>query len=448
MACVPTRPQIDCLIVGAGISGLLIGIKILKDHPKLKVIILEKYNYVGGRVTTYHKSLPHLGKIHWENGAGRISNTHKHILGLIKHYGLHTRPIPDATEYRSKSGIISRISFDDLIIPYADTLRNSLEKTELGQHTLAELIPDTLASPLFDRFPYWAEPNLLRADLALDAFTGDLSHKAGFSICVEGLGELIKCLRSDFEKRGGVIYLGTEVQKIKHDFTTKYDIVSCLRTDKEHPQPSSVQLDIAARSTVLALHFSALKKIFTNSLPKSYPQPSFLTKLKMAPLVRIYAVFPTHAEKSWFSSQPHTVLPSPIRYFIPIQPSKGIVMISYSEGPDAQYWIEKLETYGEDMVKKEVMQHIRSAFPEKSPIPDPIFFKIHPWHDGCTYWLPGAYNPCEVSDESVHPVPDIFPTTFICGESTSIRQAWMEGALEQTEKLYMNTIFCDVLRDS
>jgi hypothetical protein len=107
-----------------------------------------------------------------------------------------------------------------------------------------------------------------------------------------------------------------------------------------------------------------------------------------------------------------------------------------------------METYGEDAVKKEVMQHIRSAFPEKSPVPDPIFFKIHPWHDGCTYWLPGVYNPCKVSDASVHPVPDIFPTTFVCGESTSIRQAWMEGALEQTEKLYMNTIFCDILRDS
>jgi protoporphyrinogen oxidase len=72
----PTQPQIDCLIVGAGITGLSIGLAILKKYPNATVIILEKYNYVGGRVTTYHKTLPSLGKIHWENGAGRISNRH------------------------------------------------------------------------------------------------------------------------------------------------------------------------------------------------------------------------------------------------------------------------------------------------------------------------------------------------------------------------------------
>jgi hypothetical protein len=99
-------------------------------------------------------------------------------------------------------------------------------------------------------------------------------------------------------------------------------------------------------------------------------------------------------------------------------------MISYSEGPDAQHWIEKMETHGEAAVKSEVMIHIRKAFPEYGPIPDPIFFKIHPWNDGCTYWLPGSYDPYEVSEESLHPLPKILPTTFICGESTSTRQAW------------------------
>ena len=60
--------------------------------------------------------------------------------------------------------------------------------------------------------------------------------------------------------------------------------------------------------------------------------------------------------------------------------------------------------------------------------------KSHPWESGATYWVPGLYDPYKVSKESLRPFNDL-PNLFICGESFSMKQAWIEGALENSRAL-------------
>lgn len=430
-------PQIDLIIVGAGISGLSIGLKVLQKYPKATVVICEKYAYVGGRITTYRKNIPKIGRIQWENGAGRISQKHTELLGLLKLYNLHTITLPSISQYRSTSTNSSCLSIKSLFELYANVL-TSLPNKILATHTVKELLPPSISTPLLDRIPYWADTHILRSDLALQTLQEDLGIGGKFYVCAEGLDELIKRMRHDFESRGGIIYERTEVIKVSHDNNQACDIIECIRREpvlSGQIQEKKIQVSLASRVTVLALHVNALKQIFTRSLPKSR-QPIFLSRLAMSTLVRIYAIFPTKNGKSWFSDIPTTVLPSPIRYFIPIKSSKGIVMISYSDGPAAAHWIKKMEESGSQAVKLEVMSHIRAMFPEKKNIPEPVYFKIHPWHDGCTYWLPGNYDVIKESVESLYPVPDLLPSTFVCSESTSLRQTWIEGALEQADKLY------------
>jgi hypothetical protein len=420
------------------------GLAALEKFPKASVLILEKYGYIGGRVTTYHKKIPGITQpVHWENGAGRIATTHNLMLGLLKKYGLHTAPLSPESQFRQEDGTVTSLTFEQIMPAFANALRNLPAKT-LATHTLAELVPSRDSHTLFQRFPYWAEPNLLRADLALAAFQDEMSSQADFVVCQEGLGALAKAMAADFEGRGGLIYLRTEVARIRHDSSQACDIVSCIRTDPP-PGKQRVNLDFAAKGTVLALHSVALAKIFKESLAKSeLSRVQFLKHLQMSPLLRIYAVFPASRGKSWFSNIPRTVTSSPIRFFIPIQPSKGIVMISYTEGPDATYWIEKMERRGENYVCREVMREIRAIFPDVPNIPDPTFFKMHPWSEGCTYWLPGQYDAAEESARSIHPIPDVLPTTFLCGESTSLRQTWIEGALEQARELQSKSTFWDI----
>ena len=78
--------RVDILIVGAGIAGLRCGIELLNQNPKKTVLILEKYNYSGGRVVTYSTEVDSK-KYQWENGAGRISDTHLKVHDLINKYG-------------------------------------------------------------------------------------------------------------------------------------------------------------------------------------------------------------------------------------------------------------------------------------------------------------------------------------------------------------------------
>ena len=89
-----------------------------------------------------------------------------------------------------------------------------------------------------------------------------------------------------------------------------------------------------------------------------------------------------------------------------------------------------IEKKGEEEVQREVMRQIRELFPEKF-IPIPVYFKIHPWSDGCSYWTPGDYDFNKVSKASVVPLPDTMPGVYMCGESWAYNQAWVECAVDQ-----------------
>ena len=102
-----------------------------------------------------------------------------------------------------------------------------------------------------------------------------------------------------------------------------------------------------------------------------------LKQVKMRPLVRIYAVFPRVNGATWFDGLQKFVCQKPVRYVIPIDPKRGVIMISYTDGEDAEYWIKK-EAKAESVavLTKEIMQQIRALFPDKR-IPDPTLVKVH-----------------------------------------------------------------------
>ena len=401
----------DVIIVGAGVAGLRAGIKILTDHPTKKCVILEKYNYNGGRVITYHHHIPGVGKVQWENGAGRIASTHKKVLGLLRHYGLTTYPISSDVGYVCEPGIMQPNRFLDLHDLFIEPLR-SLPLDLLQTHTLAQVsemvLGTTRTRELYAQFPYFSEIHTLRADHAIYVFDYEMGSMSGFFGCAEGLSALIDGMVNEFQSLGGSILHDQEVV-----------VVSSL--------PEGIRIrckndTYEARTCIMALHSEAMKHI------RGVSHLPVLDKLVMNPLLRMYAVFPLKKGKSWFSDLPKIVTNDPIRYIIPI--SDRSIMISYTDGDDARFWMRKSSAARE----KEVMKHIRTLFPTCA-VPDPIFFKSHAWTSGCTYWKPGRYNIQEESDRSLHPDPIKMPRLFLCGESFAVLQCWMECAIEQTDRL-------------
>jgi glycine/D-amino acid oxidase-like deaminating enzyme len=400
MATKTAHSKYDIVIVGAGISGLYVARELAKKNPKASITILEKYKSIGGRTVSYNKD-----GLHWEIGAGRIRKSHKLTMNLIKTYGLTWIPIGDETEYVDKERV--RNIFNELFIPmYIEPLKQ-LSPDHLSNHTIKQLLEKVVGkaktAKILGYFPYSAEVNTLRADLALNAFDNEMGSGTGYGIIKEGFSELVKRMRKELEESGVT-------------FLTNHTLVDIqektLVVDSEKSQ-----IKIHANTCILALDRDAVAKLPAFSKWKT------LDYLKMKPLLRTYAVFDT----PWFSGMKTVVTPHRPRHIIPI--SDKVIMISYTDGDDTTAY-RKILKLGEKKLEKAILSDVRRLFPDME-IPDPVLFKAHLWDPGCTYWLPGSYDPKEESKKACHPLPDV----WLCGESWSMKQAWVEGALEHAETL-------------
>ena len=336
----------------------------------------------------------------------------------MKKYGLTFVPIGDSIDFIDEENPGQTVvnNFTIMIDFYLGPLRGLSSET-LATHTLGELLDSVLgkekAEEFYIQFPYYSEIHVLRADLALKSFDKEMGTYDGFGVCKEGLSSIIDGMVGDFTRMGGEIIKNTEIVGV-------------------HKGGDGVLIDCksgvvySGKAVVLALHRDAVKEI------RGVSGLDVLKHLEMTPLLRTYAIFPVKGGKSWFSGMNKIVTDSPIRYILPMDASRGIVMISYTDGADAEYWIMRDKKAGE--LEKGIMKEIRCLFPGVS-IPDPIFFKQHPWYEGCTYWLPGQYNVEDESRASLWPLGSRMPGLFMCGESFAVHQCWMESALRQADKL-------------
>lgn len=417
----------DIIIVGAGIAGLYSALELRKKYPSYSIAIAERYKGLGGR--TYSYSPPGFPGVTWEMGAGRIHKNHKMIMKLLKEYGLTWIPISSKISYKenSDSPIVPN-PFESTLVPlYLEPLSKLPEKS-LASYTIKQLMtkvygPDA-AKMVLDFFPYRAEVNTLRADLGLKSFleNGEMGSHEGYGVIKEGFGELISRIRADLESKGVMIlprhrlldlqdagYAGTDLE-----FQFGYGDEKILLR--------------ATKAVVLALHKDAVEEI------PAFSSWKVLNHLETKPLLRTYAIFPTHGGKSWFSGLSRIVTPQRPRYILPINPSKGVIMISYTDAEDTKYYMEIQKKSGDKALEKVIMDDVRRLFPDLK-IPAPRFFRSHPWETGATYWIPGKYDPELESKESVYPLPSKLPKVWLCGESWSLRQAWVEGALESAETM-------------
>ena len=104
-------------------------------------------------------------------------------------------------------------------------------------------------------------------------------------------------------------------------------------------------------------------------------------------------------------------------------------MISYTDGDDTHFW----NGLDGDALEEALKKQLEKLFPD-IVIPKTTYLQKHEWPSGCTYWLPGDYSPEAASKIAHNPEPNLYLT----GESVSLTQTWMEGALESAE--YLSTL--------
>jgi hypothetical protein len=422
----------DVIVVGAGISGLYAAREVLKTHPSWRVCIAERYKGLGGRTYSYHpEDFP---GVSWEMGAGRIRRSHVHLMELIEEYGLHWSPISADTAFKesARKPLVPDV-FSSMILPVYFAPLARLSSADLANSTIEELMVRIYGrektETVLSQFPYRAELNTLRADLALQGFLGDgeMSSMEDYGVLVEGFSELVARLRADLEQRGCVIlprHRLVHLSRVK-GHATATDCVFAYGRPKKGEAHGEMVLR-AERACVLALHRDAVAEL------PNFKDWDTLKHLQTKPLLRQYAIFPKGRDgRVWFADMPKIVTPARPRYIIPINAAKGVIMISYTDADDTVPYTQILNEDGEKALERAVIADVRKLFPGVS-IPRPLFFRPHAWETGCTYWLPGDYDPVRLSRAAVHPLAEELPGVWLCGESWSMRQAWVEGALEHT----------------
>ena len=380
------------VIIGAGIAGLYCADRLLDLKQGISVTLLEKNNRIGGRIYTNHE-------IGYEIGAGRIHQSHQRVAKLIKRFNLHTYPI---------NGNVSGEKVEMFNRYMNDTVKHlkKLPKKFLKQHVLAELIPEKMHH-LFSGFPYWAELFLLRADIAIHSFQHEMESYENYYGISGGIDQLTDSLADAVIKKGGKIIKNFEVTDIKKD--DDFFTVTGKANGTNAFQATKV---IIATCRCNLGRFSILKN------------KTALKYLRTSPLTRIYAIYPPNKGNVWFNDMNPTVVDSPLRFVIPINKATGLIMISYTDGKkDTEYW----EQLSEKSLSKKISELVKKEFNKK--LPEPTYIKKHHWSGGCTYWIPGNYSIAK----AMFPAKNL----FIIGESVSYQQAWIEGALESVDRLFI-----------
>ena len=401
--------QHDVIIVGAGLAGLHVARELCQRgyHP----LILEKYDYLGGRIVTLHKDIPKGPALQWEIGAGRVNRHHERVMREIRRYRLTFVPISDTSQFQAADGQpLEPNDFTELAATYLEPLR-LLPADVKAQGTIQGLLTSAIgaekAASILGRFPYKAETTVMRADAALDSLLDPAGADGdNFGVVAEGLSALIEGYAADCD---GATFL------------LRHELVSAdRRTNTLKVQSAEGIKTYTAPLIVYALHAKAMKSI--EGL-KSIP---LLKQIIMCPLLRTYGYY----KKPFFGPDKIVFGTNPIRHFIPV--SANVAMISYTDAGDTEPWLRDADHNPDRLAKRLTAALRRTGVWDH--VPEPDFFRAHAWHAGCSYWAPttSGRTPEQMSQEAIR--------LGLCGESFSAHhQTWMEGALEHAE-LFLKTI--------
>jgi hypothetical protein len=404
------------LIIGGGIAGLysaLLLSELANVLPK-DITVLEKGYRWGRRVHTLERD-----GIKYECGAGRFSEDHKLLMTLIKRYGLEDKMIELSKKTQDRQILNGRMMIPTNLEPYFDKLFSiPQDKTALLGKTLfdvaTEMFGVEIASLMTSVYGFDEEFKLSGAYDALKL--AGLTYRGTFYIMSGGLEQIITKIVEELTEKGLDLRLDTKCTKWRNlgangfeatitDFNGTDTFVNCEKI-------------ILAIDKWGLMEFSELE-----------PVHNLIDSVAIVPLTRIYARFPINEETgfAWFHGIPATTTNLPIRMFIPIDEKNGMCMISYSDGYFASQWQNDFIMNKLDSI---IMNYIRQMFPEKQ-IPEPEWIQKLHWANGCHSWLP-LVN----SDIIYNQIQNPFRNIYICGETFSRWQGWIEGALETASEVY------------
>jgi monoamine oxidase len=395
----------DIVIIGGGVSGLFLAYKLLPTD--LKVILFEGNKQLGGRIKTVEKN-----GSYFEAGAARIHSSHGKFISLIHDLDLRD----DLLRLPEKIDIHLRGKNKDytygtkwkkmdpfFLLKTSLDSQDSFEDKELQRITffqyLVLVFDHEAALYIKDSFGYDSEFVELNAYAAIEMFKGDLFGDNHYYILKNGMSQLITKMEKELLINGTIIKKGVTIKNIDNTFIT---------TEKNE-------------KFFFNNLICAIPKISLQKFP-IFKDVQLINSVNEQPLLRIYAKYPSN--NVWFKNINRTTTDNYIRQIIPIDPNTGLIMISYMDGKLTEYW-NSYHSLGEKYLIKALHKEIKDIY-NITP-PDPEFISVHFWKGGFHTWNIGE-DSTRVEKEILKPFKN--KEIYICGEAYSLKQGWIEGALE------------------
>jgi len=474
----------DIIVIGGGIAGLYTTYNLLKKNPYLNIALIEKENYLGGRIYTDSSSKG----MTIEAGAGRLSGSHVLLMNLIYELGLHSKLVKISSEAvyvpsgeDSVQKYNSILGQDDAVVGGGENAHDSLnlpsfplffnpffvpnttkpiiqfaENAVLGNKHLPNagllirvilaskfesraylssmsfekyartILTDTEVEFIKQSFGFYSELVIMNAHDAI-VLMGNLSPFNQFYVLSGGLSQITHALLSFItrKKYNVKIFTGKKVNDIKWNSVGSGGSGGPEFVIKGEGSKGGI-FTMYCKKCICAVTARTLEKW---KIMKPYY--NMLSKINCSPLCRIYCKFDTNvAGGVWFKDLNKMTTNNELRMIIPYDVKNGVIMISYTDNIFAEFWLNLKHKQGIRGVNRKLIDLIKETL--GISIPYPIQTKICYWACGVGYWGVGA-NSNEISNAIIKPFDfDL----FVCGEHFSEKnQQWMEGALDTSQRV-------------
>jgi len=457
----------DYTIVGAGISGLYTAYNLNKHFPNKKICIIEASQYIGGRLHSIKYD-----NIILNGGGARFNTKHYRVVSLVKELNLNKNiySITNTINYKpykpnydnslekifptidkfinylqkfiKKNNITDKELIDMTILDSVDydLETNKKQKIETKYKSISEKYP-TIKNYLIDIYPYYSELCVLNALEAIKLFTNEFSDKMKYYCIDGGMEQLAEFIYNKLKKEKNVeIYKEYALDSINK--------MNDNKNNKNNNNNNNIYYELKCdnnkllKTEILILSIPKNKLLLIDYFKKNKDLYKKLNSIQNEPLYRIYACYPLNkdTEKVWFDKMKKISTNLPIKYIIPIDYKKGIIMISYTDSKFANFWNkEVINGTFESTLNKQLKQ----LFPDIT-IPKAKWFKHCNWTSGAGYWKKG-YDRKEILKTIIQPIDN--EKLYICGENYSSHQAWVEGALE-TSNYVLNKLDINIKYDN
>jgi len=403
----------DIVIIGGGVAGLYTAYKILKRSPKTNLLLVDRAERrdLGGRA---NNAIFQGVSVVTGAGIGRLEKDHL-LKQWMHEFGLPIHTFQTQMSHQSIEGCDVKATFTHLQREYRRECKSTGNKIHvtfksfatknLGKSDYLKFITcsgytDYENEDVYDTFYHYG-------------FEDNYDEYTGFSVPWR---KLVKCVAD---------YIGYEhimcssVVKSIDPYPSGEFSVSIMHSGGRHERYTTDKVVIA--TTI-------------DSLQKLVPvNKSLYHQIGAQPFLRLYGKF---AKSSITILKDHlhgiTALSGPLQKIIPMDPDKGVYMISYSDNKHAMF----IKSISENTPKNR--DHICRFLEEDLGISRGTLALLtiddFYWEIGTHYFKP-LKDPFKTRQEFIKKIQHPMPNLFVVGEAVSQHQGWVEGALESVEKV-------------